>query len=118
MASRKRYFVVGLKGWVQIRVASKPPKAVTSSTVVRVKERKVTWIPGYMKDDRWVPSKPSVTIVPRRMTLKDTIYEGGTTLKTLPSTRFATLLKVGVRDGGMTELMPEQIKRLKEVVQW
>lgn len=114
----KRFFAVGLKGWVQIRVATKPPKAVTSSTVVDVQERKVEWIPGYMKDNHWIASKPKVTFVPRQMTLKDTIYEGGKTIKTMKSTRFAALLKVGVREGGMTELMPEQVERLREVEKW
>ena len=112
----QRFFAIGLKGWVQIRTAAKPPKGTTSSTTVTVKRRVRDWIPGYLQEDRWINSRMVEKVVEQPMKLTATTYTGGRVIKTLKSSLFASRLKVGMREGGLMELLPEQMARLTEVV--
>ena len=105
---RSRYFAVGLKGWVQIIRSTKPPVATTTEAIVQSERRTLQWKPS--------PDNPYGNyvekIVPVKRKLKQTTFEGGAVVKTLKSSRFSCLLKIGVREGAMIELMPEQVERL------
>lgn len=104
-----RYFAIGAaKGWTQIRRASKPPVAVTTEAITQIKRRHLVYdheIWDYR--ETWKPGK---------IKLKVTVYEGGSTIWTLKSTKLASLLKASVREGGMIELLPEQVERIKQAI--
>src|SRR5207245_1306462 len=100
----KKFYAVGMvKGWVQIRSAKKPPVPATTTAITTVKERRLEWDPGaFDYIDR---------VVPKKLRLKVTVFEGGRTLWTIKASKLAGLLKVGVREGGIIELMPEQVEK-------
>lgn len=107
-----RFFAVGLGKWVQIRKARVPPKAHTSTSTRTVTRRR--WQLGRLDVDtgRFTPGK--FVSVPVKLTMKQTIYEGGRTVSTLPQREVARKIKIGVRDGGLVELLPEQAEKLLE----
>ena len=111
----KRYFAIGLRGWIQVRVAAKPPIPTTTQATTMVKQAKVNFVEGrYGDDGRYIYGHNNVTFTPKELKMKVTIYKGGRTIRTIKSSRFASLLKVGVRENGMMELLPEQVALLKQ----
>src|SRR6267142_4062353 len=105
----KRYFAVGAaKGWVQIRSAKRPPVVEVSENMTTVKQGRLTW------DERAFDYVMRYT--PRRMKLKVTTFKGGRTLWTVKASKLGRLLGVGVREGGMVELMAEQVEAGREAV--
>lgn len=113
VASR-RYFAIGLKNWVQIRVAMKPPKAVTTCSTTTIQSRQLKWI---LPDRRGEPygGHYEEVIEPKELKLEMTVYEGGRTLVTIPLARFIRLFKASLREGCLMELMAEQISKIKEL---
>ena|SRR6266478_2241252 len=102
----KRFYAVGMvKGWVQIRSAKKPPVPATTTATTTIKQRRLEWDPGAFNYVNRVTAK--------KMRLKLTVFEGGRTLWTIKASKLAGLLKVGVREGGIIELMPEQVEMIK-----
>ena len=117
--TKKRYFAVGLIGWVQIRSANLPPVPLTTESFTMVKESKRKYIPGHV--DGEPPNAIYVygqyvdlPVVDKKLKMKSTIYQGGKVLRTMKTAVFSRLLGVSVKDGSMIELMPEQVKLLKE----
>ena len=64
----------------------------------------------------YIPARIVEKVVVQPMKLTATTYTGGRAIKTLKSSLFASRLKVGMREGGLMELLPEQMVRLTEVV--
>ena len=106
----KRHFAVGLKGWVQIRVAAKTPKLITSQASVTVSEKRATWVADGkgLYSGRYVVEK-----IPKKLVLESKVYEGGRTVATVQQSTFNKRLKVRIREGTLLELSPEQVAQLK-----
>ena len=97
----RRYFAVGLMGWVQIRVCTKPPKKVVSkgkfpATIVSMRP----W-----RD----PIEQKF-----KMDVAYTYYTGGRTVVTLKTRRFRALAGVSCRDGVCFELAPATFQSIIE----
>jgi len=89
-----RYWAIGLKGWVQIRVAKNPPTAKVTSTKIKTKHRYYNfWNNNYQTSARV-------------KTIKQCIYEGGKIKATLNSNNFKKLSNFSVSNGKMVELAP------------
>jgi hypothetical protein len=105
---KMRFFAVGAaKGWTQIRAAKKPPVASTSEVVTNVKKRQLYW------DD--ISFNYRHKLVDQKLRMKVTVFTGGRTLWTIKSSSLARTLKASVREGGMVELMPEQVAAIREM---
>jgi len=90
----KRYFAVRVGNWVDIREALKPPKEITSETIIKIKHRYY----DYWNNRYYIRTEPKQ--------LKQTIYKGGKTLATIKTRNFATKTQFTVGKGKMVELIP------------
>lgn len=99
-----RQFAIGLKGWVEIRAARKPP--VLSTTIIPTKRRIHK---RFLRTAGWYDWK-EVTVP---TTVEVHAFEGGRHLRTVKATKFRKLLGISLAPWGVVELLPEQIERLK-----
>lgn len=104
----KKYFAVGLKGWVQVRQAAKPPKLTTSKAVADIVETDMVWEPAKNgRPDGWYLRK-----TPKKLVLKSDLYVGGRTLATVSQKTFRKKLKLIIGEGKLLELTQEQAKTI------
>lgn len=97
----KRFWAVGLKGWVQIRSAAKPPRAVPSAFTYEVERMEGGYWDFY---DRQLHGGH---LVKRQVKCEQVVHEGGTILYTLPTRTFNRLSKVRVKKGEVLALSPD-----------
>lgn len=111
----KRYFAIGLKGWVQIRVAVKPPVAETSEATKTIQVKTLKYHPGEVDFEKHIYKQGwyEPIIKSKDVTMRVTIFEGGKVLQTIKTAKFSRLLKVTVHEDAMMELLPEQVSALK-----
>lgn len=110
-----RFFAIGLKGWVQLRVARKPPRVVASEATTLVKHTSYRWVPGVeMNQDGFVLryGRMVATTKPKKLKMVCTIYEGGRTLATIASAKVRRKLKISILENGLVEISKEQLKEL------
>lgn len=112
---KKRYFAIGLKGWVQIRVALKPPVAVSSEATRTIMTKTLKYIPGEVNFEKHIykPAKYEEITKPKDVVMRVTVFEGGKVLQTIKATKFTRLLKITLHEDAMIELLPEQALTLK-----
>lgn len=102
----KRYFAIGLKGWVQLRTALKPPREVITEAAIMVPEVRSRWVIDEANPwGHYVNSD-----IKKRINLKTTSFEGGRTVATIRAEKFARQLGIKLKEGGMVELSAEQGK--------
>lgn len=110
------HYAIGLKGWVQIRTAAKPPTLVISEAELPAVEFTRTYIPGTFDSlgfpltyGHWGPRQRVETPLP----IKLYVYEGGRTIRTLKSLKFRVLTGLSVRENQLKQLDAAHVKRLK-----
>lgn len=97
MSPKRRLFAIGMKGWVELRTASTPPrKRVTTSTV------KFKRFNGW----NWGGNRPSRKWLEGEKELKVVHFRGGVTLKVVKKAKFKALLGLTIRKDTMIELDP------------
>ena len=105
----KHIYAIGWKGWVELRQADKPPKAITTRASKMIKERKIdynAW--DYYGSPKWKTVDSEVKII-------NVFFEGGKTLNTLSADSFCRVAKTSPpRYRQMITLTPAAAKRLKE----
>lgn len=97
-----RTWAIGLKGWVEIRLAKQPPKKITS----QVMRNSYRWHYDYL-DDRDIR-------IPAKIPLKVVSWEGGRTLHTISTKVWKKLMGKGMKMDHMVELSPSQIKDFRK----
>jgi hypothetical protein len=102
---------VGMKGWIEVRVGKVLPKAHTTSIqktiILTVEDRDRYDI--YREDGRWVhPTKQ----VKRKITLTNTVWEGGRAIGGMRAKRFKNYTGVGVANGQVKLVPPSRISTL------
>ena len=101
-----RYFATGLKGWVQVRRAKKPPRIKVTEAVVPTTRRR--FIPGDFYNFGRTVMEPATKAI------QVSTFEGGTILKTVSAVKFRRKLGIGVGQGAYVELQPDQAKVILE----
>lgn len=104
-----RYFAIGLKGWVQIRKAMKPPVLVETSATKVVKGARKTWDTTLRSGWGDYAEKP----YKKRFVIKTAIYNGGKVIATLQTRKFSNLFKASIREHALIELPKEMIDRIE-----
>lgn len=115
----KRWFAVGIgKGWVEVRSAAQPPrKKVTEASYVDNVRKPVYGDITYQATPDHAITYRGITkyeVRDRKVTLSHTDWIGGRVNGIIRSQVFSRLLNVNVQRGGMVELLPEQVEKLKE----
>lgn len=85
---KKRLFAIGMKKWVELRVADEPPKREASSFSKEVE----------------VPTYSYYHTVKKRIRFNVVIYEGGKVLCTIPRQKWERNTSLKVRKGKMVEV--------------
>lgn len=100
------YYVTGLKGWVQIRVAKRVPEVIKSAAIVDGIRRQ--WV------DRW-PEDDIFKIIPIKRTLTNIAFEGGRVIATISTRKMRGIIGITVGHGAIVRLLPDQVEKLKEM---
>ena len=100
-----RYFAIGLKHWVQIRRAKKPPRAIESKTTVPTIKRSLHWEPG---ENLYDYGHVKVVEKHQMFPLSMVTFEGGWIVMTQTTRYIKRKLGITVPEGVMIELTPEQ----------
>lgn len=93
-----RFWAVGLKGWVQIRSGNKPPRPITSSSLIPLEQQQG----GYF--DYWSQRWEGGFKVKSVFKLEQVVFEGGRVIYTLPTRRFNRLTKLRVKKDEVVEV--------------
>jgi hypothetical protein len=110
----KQLYAVGMKGWVEIRSATKPPKLRVSEVAKSVKIKRWVYKPGfYDSQNRYHPASTKEKLFPKKFKLVSKQFEGGRRVGIVKTAKFGKLLCVVVRYGGMIELTAEMIDKLE-----
>lgn len=102
-------YALGLKKFIELREASKPPKPFSSSTFIEIEEMVSEAVRG---EGGW----PTYQLVPRKrkMTLSSITFAGGKRLGVIKPARFTQITKVALREGGIFEIPEEFHEQLKQ----
>lgn len=101
----RHYFAIGFKNWVELRVASVPPKK-EDSTAKRTIEYEETGFDPKGKMTKIQVKKP--------VTIKACYYSGGKVVGVYPNTTFYHLTGINVLDGQMSSVGPKLVTLLKD----
>lgn len=98
-----KYYAIGFGYWVELRVATTPPKAIKTEAKVEGKERLL----GYTAsgNTRWQTKKVPVTI-------SYTVHEGGKVLGAIQTTVCKQLIGNAPAQGAMVTLTKAQLEKL------
>jgi len=103
---------LGGKGWVELRVGKKPPKATVStcSKTIQVSERT-----GQLEPNTF-PYQWQYVVRPRKITLSTTTWEGGRVVGSMTDRRYRLLSGVACRNGACALVPATRVNTLlKEV---
>jgi hypothetical protein len=111
MSRTAKRYAIGLKGWVQIRLALKEPKPITTEAKIEVPTQV-----GYV--DKTTLGFPygvyRFKTVMKPVTLKQVVYEGGRHIMTVSDKKFKSALNRFVPYGTMIEISVDDVKLIKE----
>jgi hypothetical protein len=103
-----------MKGWVEIKSATKPPKLRVSEVAKSVKIKRWVYKPGfYDSQNRYHPASIKKKVFPKKFKLVSKQFEGGRRVGIVKTAEFGRLLDVSVRYGGMIKLTAEMIDKLE-----
>lgn len=102
---KTNYYAIGLRGWVQVRMAASAPKKVVTKAVIA----------GAEEVSKWDPSRYTYVLkhIPTKRTITSTIYKGGKVVLTLPHAKASRRLGRGIRQHECLKLTPTQFNSLQ-----
>ena len=105
-------YAIGLaKGWVEIRRASTPPKAIISNQSIKIAQPDRKEI--YFNEASATWKIKAVKSRPKQVSIEVVIHKGGKVIGILTSRRFASQTKIkGLKVGDMIELSEDQAMRV------
>ena len=98
-----RYFAVGMKGWVEVRKAKAPPKAVVTEVNTGTVKR----------DERWDWRTGEAVITERPIKIRQVAVIGGSVLATVKARTFNTRAGISIKPGVVLELTKDTLETLK-----
>lgn len=106
------FYAIGIaKGWIQVRSALKQPAAIRSTAILTVPHDTSKYVVS--------PEKPFggyVTVKgTKEIPMKVVVFKGGRTVATIQTAIFKGALGTSPREGSLSKLTSEEVKRLREV---
>lgn len=100
--------MVALRDWVQLRIATNKPAAITTEAEKEIIETKRKLVYDVDGNGHYETRK-----VPTKLKIKQTVYEGGKVIQLIRGRDFYDILGIGLRENSMIELDADQVKLLK-----
>lgn len=109
-----KVYIIGMKGWVEVRVAKVPPKphVTTCFKSIQVSER--CW-PKYKIGVGYIPPEQPFRNVNRTITLKAVTWSGGRTICSLAGSKLYRLTRISVKPDTLLELPEKWVKSLTKL---
>jgi|SRR5882672_8756021 len=104
----KHIYAIGMKRWIELRVASKQPTPSMTSSVISYTKKQLDMKKYY------ATGYPAYKEIPKKLTMKNTTFNGGKVVGMVTSRAFSNLTKVSVRKDGILELPDSIVELLKE----
>jgi len=111
MSAAKHIYAIGInKDWIELREAKESPR-LHKSEFNRLMKRQV-WV---INRTAWPDYSPGHYVIkPYMKKFTSLTYTGGKVVKTMKSRRFAQLMNISIRPGGIVQLLPDAVKLLLE----
>jgi hypothetical protein len=113
--SGKRYFACAHRGFIQIRVAKKPPKPKIEALTKEVEREYEEWVPNFIYDS-YGYGFDNGQYVTRKRVQKEIIqvvsFTGGKIISQVSPQMFIRRTRRGLREGVVVELSPTTLEKL------
>jgi len=103
----KKVYAIGMKGWVELRLAAKPPSPDTSEAVVTYTRKQLDYAEYYAS------GVPTYKEILKKLKMKDVTFRGGKVVGMVTNRVFSNLTKVSIRKDGILELPDSMVQILK-----